>query len=96
MRGVTARRAVYFFSSQSRFRYLPHSYASIEEILSTLGVNRKEYNDEGLIVLRSVIMNPFYDAANHKMDYLSEFVKHLHRTAREVFNPDADKIRSLR
>ncbi len=49
-----------------------------------------------MIVLRSVIMNPFYDAANHKMDYLSEFVKHLHRTAREVFNPDADKIRSLR
>lgn len=89
-RGKTLPYSKEFLVSRTTFAEQQYTYDSLRKILGDkLRVEREEYEDESLHVLRSVVMNPHYHVANHKTNYLFEFVKHLHRTAREVFNPGA-------
>jgi hypothetical protein len=53
--------------------------------LTQLRVSAEEYESQGLIVLRSTVMNPLYETAREEgTDYLAGFVKHLHGVARFV------------
>ncbi len=57
----------------------------MQSYLEKLGVSSKEYAEEGLFVLRSTVMNPFYYAAREVgKDYLYEFLKQLHIAARRT------------
>lgn len=71
----------------SRTQLLPDQYSakSMEPYLTRLGIDPKEYEDHGLFVLRSTVMNPFHFAAREVgQDYLFAFVKQLHVVARRV------------
>ena len=64
-----------------------YSAESVRDMLKRIGVKEDEYREEGkLFVLRSVVMNPWHDKAKEKgkekdIDYLRDFVHHLHREA---------------
>jgi glutamate/tyrosine decarboxylase-like PLP-dependent enzyme len=74
-----------FFAASTRFKREMYSYSSLKPILGALGVDEKSYNEEGLVVLRSTVMNPLYSTAEGEgMDYLRMFVLHLHRVARDI------------
>ena len=71
-----------FFVSRTRFEDRQYSYASIAQVLERIGVKRDEYRREGVFVLRSTVMNPWYGEAEQVgIDYLYQFVQHLHRVA---------------
>lgn len=83
-RAVTAHGQE-FFVSRTWFTNSQYAYESIKPLLDRLNVTAEEYNDQGLFVLRSTVMNPWYWTAQvGGMDYLMEFVIALHRAAREV------------
>jgi glutamate/tyrosine decarboxylase-like PLP-dependent enzyme len=71
-----------FFVSRTRFEERQYHYASIAQVLERIGVKRDEYRREGVFVLRSTVMNPWYGEAEQAgLDYLYQFVQHLHRVA---------------
>lgn len=95
-RGTAMPYSKEFLVSRTTFEKQQYTGDSIKEILRKLRVDKRDYDRKGLIVLRSVIMNPHYHTANDEVpgiDYLLEFVQHLHRTAREVFAGQASQIR---
>lgn len=64
----------------SRTVLSPHTYSieSVGPFLKTLGVTEQEYLSEGVFVLRSVLMNPWYGRAKKKgRFFLTELVKEL-------------------
>ncbi len=70
-----------FFVSRTRFAEEQYAAASIAPVLERAGVTATAYAREGLFVLRSTVMNPWYGEAEVAgMDYLRAFVGHLHRT----------------
>lgn len=76
-----------FFVSRTTFNARQYSYASIQDLLESLGVGEEEYNRDGLFVLRSTVMNPWYwNAELAGIDYLMEFVISLHKAMREILN----------
>ena len=51
-------------------------------MLERAGVQVPDYRRHGLFVLRSTVMNPWYDEAEAAgVDYLRSFVQHLHGAA---------------
>ena len=71
-----------FFVSRTRFEECQYTHASIAPILERIGVRKEGYKKDGLFVLRSTVMNPWYSEAEQAgMDYLYEFVRHLHKVA---------------
>lgn len=80
-----------FFVSRTRFEHDQYTDDSLRELLERLDVQPQEYKGEGLFVLRSTVMNPFYFAAREVgQDYLFELVKELHVAARTVIMDLAD------
>jgi tyrosine decarboxylase len=76
-----------YFISRTRFDKGQYSYDSIKSVLAPFNISQKEYEEEGLFVLRSTVMNPFYYLAEHEgKNYLLDFVKYLHLVARGVIN----------
>lgn len=79
-----------YFISRTFFRSSQYSAKSMHRLLKRVGVSAKEYDDQGLFVLRSTIMNPHYHMAAARKtgpaskDYLLDFVKHLHVVARRA------------
>jgi glutamate/tyrosine decarboxylase-like PLP-dependent enzyme len=74
-----------YFVSRTRFEQRGYTSESLRELLSELGVAREEYEQHGLFVLRSTLMNPLHWTAEQEgTDYLLDFVKHLHVVARRV------------
>ena len=86
-RGTTMPYAKEYFVSNTTFekgRYASHALAAL---LSSIHVSQHDYNEHGLLVLRSIVMNPLYQTAQAEgIDYLAGYVKHLHKVARFVIS----------
>jgi hypothetical protein len=82
-----------FFLSRTEFLQEQYSVESLSWLLLDIGVRPQEYRDEGLFVLRSTVMNPFYYSAARdtqvEHDYLREFVRGLHFATRDVLESQA-------
>lgn len=74
-----------FFVSRTSLSIKQYSLATVGSFLSRLGVNEAEYAKDGVFLLRSVLMNPWYGYAKRRgRYYLSELVSDLHKTASEL------------
>ncbi len=87
--GVSSREGnnnIDFFVSRTRLTESLYNYDSIAGVLKPLGISKDDYVKEGLFVLRSTVMNPFYQLAAREAekDYLYEFVASLHRNASQI------------
>lgn len=82
--GAQPTRQAYFVS-RTRFEKEQYSSESIQAVLESLRISSAEYEQHGLFVMRSTVMNPlYYTAEQEGSNYLLGFVKHLHREARLV------------
>jgi hypothetical protein len=71
-----------FFVSRTRFEQRQYGAAAIAPMLERVGIDADEYRRHGLFVLRSTVMNPWYGEAEQVgVDYLRQFVHHLHGSA---------------
>lgn len=73
-----------FYVSRTRFEAKQYSYSSMKPVLKRMRVTctQHEYTEHGVFVLRSTVMNPWYDHAEVAgMNYFSKFLKFLHRIA---------------
>jgi|GEM_PF-253660 tyrosine decarboxylase len=71
-----------YFVSRTRFEARQYSPQSLSTVLERIGVAQAEYSAQGLFVLRSTVMNPWYYLADQAgMDYLYQFVAFLHKVA---------------
>ncbi len=71
-----------FFLSRTSLLPKQYSLATVGGFLKRLGVDPKEYATEGVFLLRSVLMNPWYGYAKRRgRYYLSELVAELYSTA---------------
>ena len=74
-----------FFLSRTTLRPEQYRPETIAPFLARLGVSESEYWTEGVYLLRSVLMNPWYGSAKTKGRYfLVEMVSDLYRAAREA------------
>lgn len=81
-----------FFLSRTELEHTQYAYDSIKRVFKNLGINREEYEYQGLFVLRATLMNPWYydsakeDQQGRKTDYFLEFFRELNEVALEVIN----------
>jgi len=76
-----------YFVSRTTFTHDQYGYSSIQKVLQPFNICQEEYEELGLFVLRSTIMNPLYPVADQAgKDYLLDFVKYLHMVTRDVIN----------
>jgi len=74
-----------FFISRTSLSVKQYSLATVGSFLKRLGVDEGEYAKEGVFLLRSVLMNPWYGYAKRRgRYYLSELVADLHKVAAEL------------
>ena len=82
-RGALTPYAKEYFVSQTNFEQSQYPATALAPLLERLQIAPQEYAEQGLIVLRSTVMNPLYDIAQTEgMEYLLGFVQHLHKVAR--------------
>ena len=73
-----------YFVSRTRLEDEQYAQKTMAPVFARIPVAPDGYRVEGLFVLRSVVMNPWYfAAANAGMDYLLGLVKHLHTVTRD-------------
>ena len=79
------------FVSRTKLEHTEYTTDSMREALERIGVGAEEYEREGLFILRSVVMNPFYRLAEEEAgkDYLLDYVREMHRTVREILRTQA-------
>ncbi|RMH63527.1 MAG: hypothetical protein D6677_07065 [Calditrichaeota bacterium] len=76
-----------YFVSRTRFEQEQYAFASLKPVLEPFGIPEADYKRDGLFVLRSTVMNPFYYLSEQEgKNYLLDFVKFLHLTTRMVVN----------
>ena len=84
---ATSGRRVYdqpFFLSRTTLTHAQYGLAAVTPFLRRLGVREDEYEDEGVFLLRSVLMNPWYAESKRRgRHFLSEMVDSLYREAAE-------------
>lgn len=76
-----------------------YSAASMENTLDKFGFSTADYEKNGLAVMRSTIMNPWYFHASHTAahtDYFMEFLEELHYAARTVIDEEIAKRKGTR
>ncbi|MBT8220171.1 MAG: hypothetical protein KJP00_10110 [Bacteroidia bacterium] len=76
-----------YFISRTTMTKETYAAASISKILKNLNIAHEEYDNEGLFVLRSTIMNPWYYMAiedGNGIDYLFDFTKKLHLETKSI------------
>lgn len=74
-----------FFISRTSLSERQYSLATVGAFLERLGVARETYAREGVFLLRSVLMNPWYSYAKRRGRYfLSELVRELYSAAKEI------------
>jgi len=76
-----------YFVSRTTFENPPYESSSLSSVLKSLGIPIEEYETtkNGLFVLRSTVMNPFYhEAEGQGMDYIKDFIGFLHHETYEV------------
>lgn len=85
----TAEKHIYdqrFFVSRTYLTVHRYSPQTLQGFLTALGVSTEEYEQEGVFVLRSTLMNPWYGAAKARgRFYLSEMVEELFSAAEAVW-----------
>lgn len=75
-----------FFVSRTTLSVRGYNPEAVAPMLERLGASRAEYETEGLFLLRSVLMNPWYSFAKKKgRYYLKELVAELYAAASSVF-----------
>lgn len=75
-----------FFVSRTTLSPRQYATATVRPFLDRLGVTAAQYEREGVFLLRSVLMNPWYSQAKSRGRYfLSELAADLYKTAREEF-----------
>jgi glutamate/tyrosine decarboxylase-like PLP-dependent enzyme len=83
-----AGRRVYdqrFFVSRTTLSPKQYRIETVAPFLDRLGVSQDEFALEGVFLLRSVLMNPWYEAAKRKGKfYLSELVEELYDVAGQL------------
>jgi glutamate/tyrosine decarboxylase-like PLP-dependent enzyme len=76
-----------YYVSRTRFENEQYSAKSLKKILELINISVSEYKKEGIFVLRSTVMNPwYYEAQNAGLDYLYDYVVFLHKIANEAYN----------
>ena len=76
-----------FFVSRTTITPDQYSADSIGTILEKFGLTAEDYEQNGIFVLRSTVMNPWHHlAAQQGKDYLFEFLANLHQNARQIFS----------
>lgn len=84
----SSRRRVYdqrFFASRTTLSPSRYSVGAVSPFLERLKVSQAEYEEHGVFLLRSVLMNPWFAEAKAKGRYfLSEFVDDLYTSAAEL------------
>lgn len=76
-----------YFVSRTRFEKDQYQGQFIKSVLERIMVSASDYDKNGLFVLRSTVMNPLYFTAETEgIDYLYDFTRYLHLTARRVIN----------
>ncbi|MEQ8532932.1 MAG: hypothetical protein RIB86_13855, partial [Imperialibacter sp.] len=74
-----------FFVSRTQLRLEQYSWQSVGDVLTGFGFTKEEYSQEGLFILRSVVMNPWLEQSKEMgADYLSDFVKFLMNKATKI------------
>lgn len=74
-----------FFISRTTLSPNQYSSQTVMPFLDKLGVSISEFNEEGIFLLRTVLMNPWYELAKSKGNYyLSEMVSELYREANAI------------
>lgn len=74
-----------FFLSRTTLKSQSYSLETVAPFLDRLGVNDREYVEQGVFLLRSVVMNPWYGVAKRRGRYfVSELVESLYRTAGDL------------
>jgi len=74
-----------FFVSRTTLSPKQYATETVSEFLGRLGVTPEEYERQGVYLIRSVLMNPWYQAAKERgRFYLSELVEELFSTAKEM------------
>lgn len=82
-----------FFVSKTTFDKSQYAYDSIKQVLERLHIKKESYENEGLFVLRSTIMNPWYytmfrGSGEESIDYFELFIRELHKSARAKMNTE--------
>ncbi len=92
-RGIDFPYAQPYFVSRTRLGFPEYSPETVAKLLEELGISSTAFEAAGLFVLRATVMNPFYHLARstdrarpgrEPMDYLLDFVRHLHAVTRQV------------
>ena len=74
-----------FFVSRTTLTAGQYRTTTVQPMLERLGASEEEYRREGVFLLRSVLMNPWYEAAKCKGRYfLAELVEELYLAADEL------------
>jgi glutamate/tyrosine decarboxylase-like PLP-dependent enzyme len=76
-----------FFISHTHFLPSQYPYSSIRPLLVDLNITKKEYQENGLFILRSVIMNPWITSGMEQgTDYIQMFVNRLQEVGEKIYN----------
>ena len=89
--GETSERRGYdqkFFVSRTVLSPRQYGLSAARRFLEELGVTEEAYEQQGVFLLRTVLMNPWYEQAKDRGAYfLSELTEELYRCAEEEASP---------
>jgi hypothetical protein len=69
-----------FFLSRTHFKFPAYSPGSVAELLKRAGLDARDYQQEGIFVLRATLMTPYIRLAaelGHTQRHLSQFMQKL-------------------
>ncbi len=76
-----------FFASRTIFNAEQYSFHQLKHVFKIHSIKEEEYLQEGLFVIRSTVMNPWYsEVLENGFDFLSEYVACLHKITRKILN----------
>lgn len=76
-----------YFVSKTRIESHQYAATSVAELLQKFQIGEEEYLEEGIFVLRSTIMNPWYYMAEEVgKDYLMDFLLTMHSYTKTLLN----------
>ena len=79
--------SIKFFISRTRLTYDQYSLNSMKSLLTTNKIKEKEYQNEGLFILRVTLMNPLhYNNQPESADYYFEFFKEFNEVIIKEIN----------
>ncbi len=89
------RQKVYdqkFFISRTVLTAQQYSYETVSSFLQKINITKQDYEENGVVLLRSTLMNPWYSHAKSQgRYYLVEFVEELYQHAEKIILKQIDK-----